>query len=75
MAHAFMSIPSEGNIAFSFGEPFRTEGIVVGGDAFYANLQHKLFMNLLAQLIPEIVCDFVCIAIERYFWMGEHADR
>ena len=64
-----------GNIGFSFGEPFRNKGIVVGGETFYVNLQHKLFMNFLAQFGPEIVSDIVCIAAERYFWMGEEADR
>ena len=59
-----------GNIGFSFGEPVRKKGVVVGGETFYADLQHKLFMNLLAQFGPEIVSDFVCIATERFFWMG-----
>ena len=63
------------NIAFSFGDPFRTAGIVVGGSQFYDNLQHVLWMNLLAQVGPEIICDFLCIVAERYWWMGEEADR
>ena len=50
-------------------------GTVAGGRSFYAVIQSRLFMNLLAQLGPEIVSDFVCIATERYFWMGEEADR
>ena len=62
------------NIAFEFGAPFRTAGTVIGGAAFFAQLQQKLFRNLFAQIGPEVVCDFFCIMAERYWGMGEKAD-
>ena len=63
------------NTAFTFGDAFRKPGTVVGGTAFFDQLQQKLYMNLLAQIGPEILCDLACIATERFYGMGEKADE
>ena len=63
------------NTAFSFGKPFHTAGAVVGSQAFVDDLQYRLGMNLLAQIGPEIVCDFICIAAERFWGFGKLADE
>ena len=64
-----------GNTAFRFGEPFRAPGTVVGGPVFVDGLESLLLLNLLAQVGPEIVCDFICILAERYWGFGELADE
>ena len=63
------------NSGFSFGDPFRTVGTVVGGSAFFSALQYKLFLNLLAQIVPEIFFDIICIAAERSYGYGKFADE
>ena len=63
------------NTAFSFADPFRTAGTVVGSPAFVENLQYQLLLNLAAQIGPEIVCDFVCIVIERLYGFDELLDE
>ena len=63
------------NPAFTFGEPFRTPGTIVGGPAFVASLQSRILINLLAQVGPEVVCDYVCVLVERYWGFGELVDE
>ena len=63
------------NSAFDFGKPFWTPGITIGGPAFATGLQNLLLLNFLAQVGPEIVCDFICIMAERYWGFGELADE
>ena len=64
-----------GNVAFSFGDPFRTPGTIVGGPSFVANIESLILFNLLAQIGPEVICDFLCIFVERYWGFGELADE
>ena len=63
------------NTAYRFGQPFWTPGTIIGGPAFVNWLQSLLLLNLLAQVGPEIVCDFICILAERYWGFGELADE
>ena len=63
------------NTAFAFADPFRTAGTVVGSPSFVADLQYKLLLNLAAQIGPEILCDYLCIVIERCYGFDELLDQ
>ena len=63
------------NSAFSFADPFRTAGTVLGSPVFVEELQYRLLLNLAAQVGPQILCDFVCIVIERCFGFDELLDE
>ena len=63
------------NSAFTFADPFRAAGTVAGGTAFVNALQSKLLLNFAAQVGPEIIADYFCIMVERYYWLGPLMDE
>ena len=41
----------------------------------YVDLFISLLFSNCHQLVPEIICDFICIGLERWSGLGEHMDE